>query len=145
MEAVKTRIQELEAELAVDARWRELRILRETEEKLAALTNGSAGTARLRIGSEGVVREKPKKRKGAAPRGKVSQHEAAQRAVADAGGPLTTAELIDRIPLYGGDIKPGLYAARNLTSVLSARSDLRSIRWRGGRAWWLKNREAPPE
>lgn len=141
---VQARIKELREELGRDARYRELNILLETEDKLSAL-RGINGTGQ-QIG--GLIRRRPavpQARKGKQPRGKVAQHEAAQAAVEAAGHPITTAELISKIPEFGGDIQPGVNAARNLTSVLSARSSLRSVRWRAGRAWWLKNREVPPE
>jgi len=142
MEGVKSRIQELEAELATDARWRELRILRNTEEQLAALVNGSK-TVRIGVSTVEDRHVRPH-RKGKQPKGKVAQHVAARLAVEAAGYPLKTSELVRELPKFGAAVSSE-NAERNLTSILSKRGELFSTRWRGEYAWWLQGEGPPPE
>ena len=138
IDGIKERIREIEAELAKDARYQELGILRDTEAKLAAI---DARSSRPRKIGGGLERRIPT-RKGKQPEGKVSQHEAAEAAVRATGYPLTTAELVRALPTHGA--KPSAMNPEvNLTSIISKRGNLKSIRWRGKRAWWPKDLELP--
>jgi len=139
IEAVQSRIRELEAELAADTRQQELEVLRETAKKLLAI-NGASAESHLNGGSQ--IRVRPK-RGGSLPRGKVSQLAGAEMAVKAAGHPLQTEEIVAALPRYGAKIG-GANADRNLTSILSKRGTLSSVKWRGKRAWWFSDQE-PPE
>ncbi len=140
IDAVQSRIREIEAELAADTRLQELEVLRETAKKLLAISGATPVERHLNGG--GQIKLKPK-RGGSQPRGKVSQLAGAEMAVRAAGHPLQTEELVALLPRYGAKIG-GTNADRNLTSILSKRGDLTSVRWHGKRAWWLNDRE-PPE
>jgi|SRR5580698_11574176 hypothetical protein len=115
----------------------EANVLGEAKRKLSAI-NGAAP----KIGG-GLQRKIPAKRGGSEPKGQVSQHDAAEAAVRATGHPLTIAELVQALPAHGTTPSPR-NAEANLTSIISRRGNLRSIRWRDKRAWWLKDKE-PPE
>jgi hypothetical protein len=145
IDTVKARIQELEAELSTDARWLELNIMKDAEQRLVAL--GDPAQRIYQFSQIGQHIRKTTVRvpsgKGKQPRGRVAQHEAARLAVEAAGHPLSTLELVAELPKFGAEIG-GPNAARNLTSIVSKRGDMDSIVWRDRQAWWLKGKAPPP-
>ncbi|MEI9991337.1 MAG: hypothetical protein WDM86_14995 [Rhizomicrobium sp.] len=143
IDAVQSHIRELEAELAADTRLQELAVWKETERKLLAINTAPPKNAKVLQGFQLVSDVPlPLSRKGKQPKGRVAQHEAARLAVINMGHPLQTGELVGHMPRFGADIS-GPNAERNLTSILSKRGDLVSVRWRGKRAWWTKGVEVP--
>jgi hypothetical protein len=113
-------------------------VLSDTRRRLSAI-NGEE-VPNISRGS-GTIRKKRTGR-GKQPNGKVSQLEAAYAAVRAAKKPLTTAELVTALPEHGATPSAN-NPEGNLTSVVSKRGDLESIRWRGKRAWWFKGQDAP--
>ena len=60
------------------------------------------------------------------------------------GHPLTARELVARLA-ERGKVIGGKDKVTNLSSTLSPHDDFVSIPWGGARAWWLTDREIPPE
>jgi hypothetical protein len=135
--SVDARIAELKSELKASAVYQELAVLEEMRPKLAAIDNVE-GAPRVGGGIPRILSG----RKGKQPKGRVTQHEAAEAAVRGAGHPLTTVELVQALPAHGA-VPSAKNAEVNLTSIISKRGNLRSVRWRDRRAWWLKDQEVP--
>lgn len=75
-------------------------------------------------------------------KGGPSQLDAAAQALEQAGEPLTTPEMVNRVRLLGakvGGAKPNI----NLSSSLSKSEDFQNVKWKGETAWWLANRPLP--
>ncbi len=133
LHVIDVRIKELEAKLAESPEYQELVILRDARKRLVMLSgqvssgSGASGTLSIVSGT-----------------GKVTMIEGVNRALEDAKHPLSTRELVERLPKYGaraGGAKP----RQNLTSVLSKRGNFKNIPWGGGRAWWFKDRSLPDD
>ncbi|WP_146140153.1 hypothetical protein [Alsobacter soli] len=71
--------------------------------------------------------------------GRVTQLEAAQRALQVRGEPLPIDELLQLVPAFGG--RPGTRAS--LSSSLSQSVDFRSVRFNNRWCWWLT--KPPPQ
>jgi len=144
IDSVQERIRELQAELAADPRQQELQILLEAENKLLELENSgrkyvNGGLSRI---TSKHLAPPASPSKGKQPKGTISQTAAAKLAVEDAGHPLETTALVAALSTYGAEISKE-NAERNLTSVLSKRGELVSVRWRDKRGWWPKGKELP--
>jgi hypothetical protein len=74
----------------------------------------------------------------------VSQRDAAVLAIAKAGHPLTTKELLDLVRAQGTPVG-GSDPATNLSSALSRDPRARSIPWGDAKAWWLSDRRIPTQ
>ncbi len=146
IEPIEARLKEIVDEMAAEFAQRnpshhlsqEATVLWDTKAKLQAI-NGATPAKQVFDGG-GLERRIPGK--GKQPKGRVAQHEAARLAVVEMKRPLQTGEIVGHMPRFGADIS-GPNAERNLTSILSKRGDLVSVRWRGKRAWWPKGEEVP--
>lgn len=78
-----------------------------------------------------VVRTKP-----------ITQLDAAVQAIAEAGKPLTTGELVEAARKLGAHVG-GKDPRINLGSSLSRDERFKSVQWGDGRAWWFKGRPLP--
>lgn len=93
----------------------------------AAASNGSGATRSTRIGSES------------------SYLQLGIEALNVAEEPLTTVKMIEFISArreIPGDLD---HIKRNIVSTFSKSARLKSVPWRGGRAWWHANRPVPKE
>lgn len=135
--SVDTRIRELKAELQASATYQELVVMEETRAKLAAINGVSVPTPAVNGGAPSRT-----PRKGKQPKGKITQHEAAEKAVDAAGHPLQIDELVTALPTFGAVISK-TNAKANLTSVLIKRSALHAVKWQGKSGWWFKDRALP--
>jgi hypothetical protein len=59
------------------------------------------------------------------------------------GAPVTTPEMVDFISARRKLVSDPKKARINIQSALSKDERIRSVPWRGGRAWWYANREPP--
>jgi hypothetical protein len=146
IEAIDGQLNEIVKEMAAEFARRNLShplsleatVLWDTKRKLSAIgSNGIQSPA-----AEKAVAAGRTGRRGKQPKGAVAQHEAAMLAVKAASHPLQTSELVEAMPAHGAQIS-GPNAERNLTSILSKRGDLASVRWRDKRAWWPKGERLP--
>jgi hypothetical protein len=128
-QALKNQALMLEVELEADPRWRQLQILKKTLAELEGLRktgpiNGAAISTKVRR-----ARTVP---------------EGAQFALEDAGIPLSTAEIFERLIKYG-KIPGGKKPTWNLSNMISSKDAFVSIDWKGMKRWWLAGKPVPKE
>lgn len=66
-------------------------------------------------------------------------------AITEAGRPITTDAMVDYVAARRTLNKDPKRARINVQSAMSHEDRIVSIKWRGGAAWWLADREAPKE
>jgi len=71
-----------------------------------------------------------------------SQLEASKMALGQAGEPLTTPQMVERVRALGGKVG-GHNPNVNLGSTLSRSEEFKSVRWKGESAWWFKAKPLP--
>jgi hypothetical protein len=122
-------IEVLDAKLANVPEWRALRAI-----------DKALGSVDAHPGINGVKRPKPRITGGKKPYGDL-----AIEAFEASGGPVNTSEIVEFIGARRKLGKDPKKARINIQSGLSRDKRIRSIPWRGGRAWWHANKPAPPE
>ena len=129
--AISVRIGELEAKLAESPIYRELTILCKARDDLRNLSDSGTGRAKDVARAPNVGSKR------------ITILEGARLALAEKGRPMTTAELVESLPLFGAQVG-GKNPRLNLTSVLSKRGGaIVSMRWQSKHAWWFQDRPLP--
>lgn len=121
-----------------------LEALRQTAEfrAFAALDDAVAALGGDRLGL-GPLRRSGANAAAAAPvRKRLTQADAAERVLKEAGEPLATPALLDRIAALGVAVG-GADPETNLSSSLSRDRRFVSVRIRGRPAWWLEGQPLP--
>jgi hypothetical protein len=66
-------------------------------------------------------------------------------AITEAGSPITTDAMVAYVSARRAMNKDPRRARINVQSAMSHEDRIVSIKWRGGSAWWLRDREVPKE
>ncbi|WP_125461567.1 MULTISPECIES: hypothetical protein [Rhodomicrobium] len=128
----------LRTQLEADAIFQELKLWEETRARLLAIRGSNSPKEE----SAGTI---PERRGG--PRGRISIMAAVHEALKAANHPLTTNQLLERVPIFGAEMS-GTDKKANLVSQLSGMKttlakQLISVKWNGNSTWWFRDRPLP--